>query len=131
MTDMSFDDLISPETYAVLESVDRDVTKIMQAASISFMKSCNDTREAVAAMDKLVDVMNDFHQRAIYALVASAITSDTGIPEGVLRDYVNGEGARFHRELVHNISHNLRENGVDDIMDANAALREEILGAVN
>lgn len=131
MTDTSFDGLISPETIAILESVDRDVTKIMQGASISFMRSCNDTREAVAAMDKLVDTMNDFHQRAIYALVASAITSDTGIPEGVLRDYVNQEGARFHKELIYNISRNLVDNGIEDIMDANAAVREEILGAVN
>lgn len=131
MTDININELISPETHAILESVDRDVTKIMQAASVSFMESCADTREAVAAMDKLVDVMNDFHQRAIYALVASAITSDAGIPTSILRNYVNEEGARFHRELVRNISHNLRENGVNDIMDANAALREEILGGIN
>lgn len=124
------DELISPETFTVLEGVESDIQNILRGASISFMKSCNDTREAMLAMDKLVDIMNDFHQRAIYALVASTITSVEGFSRDVLREYIHGEGQRFMPELLSNISQNLQENGVEDILDPNAAVRNEILGTI-
>jgi hypothetical protein len=124
------DEMITEGTFAVLEKTEAAIQQALRSASLSFMNTCEDTREAMLAMDKIVDIMNDFHQRAIYALVASTIESVRDFDRNVLREYVRGEGERFLPELLRNMSDNLESNGIENILDPNAGVRDEILETI-
>jgi hypothetical protein len=117
-----------------LDELEQAINAALAECSIKMMGVCQTMPESIDAMDKMVDVVSDQQQRTIYALIGACLESEGSdgkplIAHHLLRQYVHAAGDTFKRELVGNMSHNLRLNGHIDIMSPNQAVVDEILGA--
>lgn len=115
-----------------LSQLKRDILEALQRCTIGMMGACDDLEESVRAMDKIVDILSEQQQQAVYALVGSLLEmqNDEGesvVPHREVRRYVHEAADAFRTDLLRNISFNLARNGHPDVLDPNAELREEAL----
>jgi hypothetical protein len=119
-----------------LKTLDRDITKALQACTVRMMGSCQSVEESVRAMDKIVDVLSGQQQRAVWALVVSLLELQNEdnveiVPIKDIRQYVIEAAEQFKTELIENLKLNLERDGYSNVLDPNAALRDEILETID
>lgn len=114
-----------------LDQLKREIGQSLHRCVVAMMANCEDMEESVRAMDKIVDLLSEHHQQAVYALVGSILDIEaeqgqTLVPHKEIRRYIYEAAESFTKELLLNMRHNLQANGHPDVLDPNASLREEL-----
>jgi phenylacetate-coenzyme A ligase PaaK-like adenylate-forming protein len=119
-----------------LDIFDRAMSGALTQCCYHMMEVCDDMSESIDAMDKMVDLISEQQQKAIFALVSACLDmeKESGkaiVPHATLRKYVHITAETFSKDLLHNISRNLKLSGHPDILSPNQSLADEILEAIN
>lgn len=127
---------MNPKIQSNLDTFKEDIVRATTTCVVGMMPICADASESVAAMDKIVDVIAEQQQRAVFALVSATLdmekeSGEVVVPHSALRKYVLEAAEAFRSDLIHNTSHNLKAHGHPDIMSPNQIVVDEILEADN